>query len=266
MAVLHLIALLQAHDFRVNRAIAVASAWVLGIACTHDMHLVPSLPRAAATTTAGPWASMIFAARTDSGVLMIDLGWGNAAKGVRSVLEQIGAAPSDVRWAFITHAHRDHIAGWTAVPQATFVLGRDEVPLFTGTASYRGFVPRLADNMNEYRRPTSGEVTVLALGGDTLFALGRDTLRAYTVPGHTPGSTAYVVRETLFIGDAANWGVVQGFRGALRMYADSVDQNRASLRSLLARLDSTGVRWRTLCTAHGKCSVGDSALRARIVR
>ena len=252
--------------FRVNRAIAVASAWVLGVACTHDMHLVPSSPRAAATTTAGPWASMIFAARTDSGVLMIDLGWGNAAKGVRSVLGQIGAAPSDVRWAFITHAHRDHIAGWTAVPQATFVLGRDEVPLFTGTASYRGFAPRLADNLNEYRRPTSAEVTVLALGGDTLFALGRDTLRSYAVPGHTPGSTAYVFRETLFIGDAANWGVVQGFRGALTMYADSVDQNRASLRSLLARLDSTGVRWRTLCTAHGKCGVADSALRARIVR
>jgi glyoxylase-like metal-dependent hydrolase (beta-lactamase superfamily II) len=120
-----------------------------------------------------------------------------------------------VRWAFITHAHRDHIAGWTHVPQATFVLGRDEVPLFTGTASYKGLVPRLADNLNGYRRPTRSEVTVLAVGGDTLFAFGRDTLRAYAVPGHTPGSTAYLFRGTLFVGDAANWGVVRGFRGAL---------------------------------------------------
>ena len=241
-------------------------AALLSLACTRDMQLLPSAPRAAATTTAGPWASMIFAARTDSGVFLIDLGWGDAADGVRSVLGQIGANPSDVRWAFITHAHRDHIAGWTHVPQATFVLGRDEVPLFTGTASYKGLVPRLADNLNGYRRPTRSEVTVLAVGGDTLFAFGRDTLRAYAVPGHTPGSTAYLFRETLFVGDAANWGVVRGFRGALTMYSDSVALSRASMRSLLARLDSSGVPWRTLCTAHGKCSVADSSLRARITR
>ena len=36
------------------------------------------------------------------------------------------------------------------------------------------------------------------------------------------------------------------------------------MQSLLARLDFTGVRWRTVCTAHGKCSVVDSALRNTI--
>ncbi len=241
-------------------------AMLLALGCTHDMHLLPSAPRAAATTTAGPWASMIFAARTDSGVFVIDLGWGDAAAGLRSVLGQIGAKPSDVRFAFITHAHRDHIAAWTHVPQAMFVLGRDEVPLFTGRASYKGFATRLADDINTYRRPAPGEVTVLALAGDTAFALGRDTLRAYAVPGHTPGSTAYLFRETLFVGDAANWGVIQGFRGALTIYSDSVPQSRMSLRSLLARLDASGVRWRTLCTAHGKCARVDSSLRAKITR
>lgn len=243
-----------------------ALATILAVGCTHDMHLLPSAPRAAATTTAGPWASMIFAARTDSGVLVIDLGWGDAAAGLRSVLGQLGAKPSDVRFAFITHAHRDHIAAWTTVPQATFVLGRDEVPLFTGRASYKGFATRLADNIKSYRRPASGEVTVLALGGDTVFALGRDTLRAYAIPGHTPGSMAYLFRETLFVGDAVNWGVIQGFRGALTIYSDSVPQSRTSLRSLLARLDSSGVSWRALCTAHGKCSTADSSLRAQITR
>lgn len=251
---------------RGRHSCVLALAALLVVGCTHDMHLLPAPPRAAATTTAGPWASMIFAARTDSGVLVIDLGWGDAGGGLRSVLGHVGAKPSDVRWAFITHAHRDHIAGWVDVPKATFVLGRDEVPLFTGRASYKGFVTRLADNIKAYRRPASGEVTVLALGGDTAFALGRDTLRAYAVPGHTPGSTAYLFRETLFVGDAVNWGIVQGFRGALTIYSDSVPQSRTSLQSLLARLDSSGVRWRTLCTAHGKCAEVDSSLRARITR
>lgn len=239
---------------------------VLSAGCTHDIQLAPSAPQAAVITTAGPWASMIFAARTDSGVFLIDLGWGRASDGVHTVLRDIGAQAADVRWAFITHAHRDHIAGWSAVPHATFVLGRDEVPLFTGTASFRALVPRVADQLLGKDRPDAASVTVLAVSRDTTFVFGRDTLRAYQVPGHTPGSMAYLFRETLFVGDAANRGVVRGFRGALRMYSDSVVQSHASMQALVARLDSTGVRWKSLCTAHGKCAPVDSALRARIVR
>ncbi|MCC6242950.1 MAG: MBL fold metallo-hydrolase [Gemmatimonadaceae bacterium] len=209
---------------------------------------------------------MIFAARTDSGVLLIDLGWGRADAGVRRALRDIGATPDDVKWAFITHAHRDHIAGWTTVPRATFVLGRDEVPLFTGSATYRGPVPRIADRLNDYQRPTPDDVRLIPLGGDTLFVFGRDTLRAYAVPGHTPGSMAYLFRETLFVGDAANRGVVGDFRGTLSIYSDSVPQSRTSMIALLARLDTSRVRWRTLCTAHAKCAVVDSALRAQITR
>jgi glyoxylase-like metal-dependent hydrolase (beta-lactamase superfamily II) len=209
---------------------------------------------------------MIFAARTDSGVLLIDLGWGRAEQGVARVLRDLQATPADVRYAFITHAHRDHIAGWTAVPQAVFVLGRDEVPLFTGGASYKGAIPKLADGMKSYRRPRPDEITVRAVAQDTLFVLGRDTLRAYPVPGHTPGSMAYLFRETLFVGDAVNRGVISGFRGALSIYSDSVPQSRASVGALVARLDASGVRWTTLCTAHAKCTPVDSALRARITR
>ncbi len=243
---------------------AIPSIATLAVACTHNIELIPPLPLAAAATTAGPWSSMIFAAKTDSGVLVIDLGWGRAERGLESVLTQIGARTADVRWAFLTHAHRDHIGGWKQVPQATFVLGQGEVPLFTGAAAYKGVAPRVAENIKSYERPKPGEVTIRALTSDTLFAFGRDTLRAYAVPGHTPGSTVYLFRETLFVGDAANWSALRGFRGALTIYSDDVAQSHRSMQSLLARLDSSGVRWRTLCTAHGKCGVVDSSVRARI--
>ena len=234
--------------------------------CTHNLQLAPARPLAASTTTGGPWASMIFAARTDSGVLLIDLGWGGAEQGITRVLREIGAAPADVRWAFITHAHRDHIAGWRVVPQALFVLGESEVPLFTGDAAFRGLVPRLGDGLMGYSRPSPDEIRMRAVRNDTLFVMGRDTLRAYPVPGHTPGSMAYLFRETLFVGDAVNRGVVFGFRGTLSMYSDSVPQSRSSVVSLFARLEASGVPWRTLCTAHAKCAPVDSALLARITR
>ncbi len=249
---------------RSRRALVVAV--VAGAACTHDLQLAPSPPLAAATTTGGPWASMIFAARTDSGILVIDLGWAGAEEGLRTVLGRIGATPAEVRWAFLTHAHRDHTAGWQTVRQATFVLGKNEVPFFTGTAGYRGFVPRIGDRLLRYGRPKEGEIKVLALGSDTTFIFGRDTLRAYATPGHTAGSTVYIFRETLFAGDAANWRATSGFRGARSEYSDSVEQSRASLASLLRRLDSAGVAWRVLCTAHGKCGLADSTLRRKILQ
>ncbi|MEP7345297.1 MAG: MBL fold metallo-hydrolase, partial [Gemmatimonadaceae bacterium] len=202
----------------------------------------------------------------DSGVLVIDLGWTGADRGLRAVLERVGATPADVRWAFVTHAHRDHVAGWKSVRQATFVLGKDEVPFFTGTAGFRGFIPRIGDKLLPYERPKEGEIKVLQLSRDTTFVLGRDTLRAYSVPGHTPGSTAYLFRETLFVGDAANWRAIRGFRGARSEYSDSVEQSRASMASLIHRLDLAGVSWRVLCTSHGKCGLADSTLRGKILQ
>lgn len=209
---------------------------------------------------------MIFAARTDSGVFVIDLGWGRASSGLRAVLAEIKADTSDVRWAFLTHAHRDHIGAWPSVAHATFVMGHDEVPRFVGDSAYAGFASRVSEAFNDAHRPDPSRVHVLGLHGDTAFAFGRDTVHAFTVPGHTPGSMVYLFRETLFAGDAANYSALSGFRGALGVYSDDVDRSHASMRALFTRLDSAGVSVRTLCTAHAKCAPVDSALRARVTR
>jgi glyoxylase-like metal-dependent hydrolase (beta-lactamase superfamily II) len=135
-----------------------------------------------------------------------------------------------------------------------------------GDSAYTGFAPRIGEAINDTHRPDTSRIAIQALGGDTSFVFGRDTLHAYAVPGHTPGSTAYLFRETLFAGDAANYGVLGGFRGALRIYSDDVDDSHVSMRALFVRLDSAGMRVRTLCTAHAKCAPVDSALRARVTR
>lgn len=248
-------------------ALAGLCAWfAFVVACTHNLHLIPPPPAAAVATTAGPWTSMIFAARTDSGVFVIDLGWGRASRGLRDALAALDADTSDVRYAFLTHAHRDHIGAWPSVAHATFVMGRDEVPRFVGDSAYAGFAPRVGEAINDTHRPDASRVVIQALNGDTAFVFGRDTLHAFVVPGHTPGSTAYLFRETLFAGDAANYGLVGGFRGALRIYSDDVEGSHASMRALFARLDAARLRVSTLCTAHAKCAPVDSALRARVTR
>jgi glyoxylase-like metal-dependent hydrolase (beta-lactamase superfamily II) len=246
------------------RRLILSLALVAG--CTRDLELAPAPPTAAAITTAGPWASMIFVARTDSGVIAIDLGWTGTTDALTEVLARIGATPADVRWVFLTHAHRDHIGGWPDVKQATFVLGLAETPYLVGAAEYTGVVTELADRMNAYPRPRASEVTLLPVSGDTAFVFGADTLRAYATPGHTPGSTVYLFRETLFVGDAANWRPWSGFAGARWEYSEDVEQSRRSMASLVHRLDSARVVWRTLCTAHAKCGAADSTLRREILR
>ena len=234
------------------------------LACTKDLQLIQDPPNAVAATTTGPWASMIYVARTDSGVIAIDLGWTGAEDALPRSLRALDADSSDVRFVFLTHAHRDHIAAWPLVRQARFVLGSAEVPYFTGTGTYSGWAAKMGDDLNTYPHPHQGDLSILALGSDTAIVLGRDTMFAFPIPGHTPGSTAYLFRGIFFGGDAINWRPGSGFQGARPEFSDSVALSRESLIALWKRLPLS--RMRIVCTAHGKCAVADSSLRERVTR
>lgn len=237
---------------------------LLPCSCTKDLQLIQDLPNAVAATTTGPWASMIYVARTDSGVIAIDLGWTGSEEVLPRSLRALDAASTDVRFVFLTHAHRDHIAAWPLVRQGRFVVGAAEVPAFVGEGGYSGWAARMGGELNEYPRPKPGELTLIAVASDTAIVLGRDTVFAFPVPGHTAGSTAYLFRGILFGGDAINWRPGSGFQGARPEFSDSVSQSRESLRALWARLPPSRVR--VMCSAHGKCALADSALRERVLR
>lgn len=207
---------------------------------------------------------MVYVARTDSGVIAIDLGWTGIEEALPALLARVDADTTDVRFVFLTHAHRDHIAGWPLVRQARFILGADEVPLLTGDSGYVGWATRMSDELNAYPRPAPGDLHLIPLTGDSTIVLGRDTVHAFAIPGHTPGTMAYLFRGILFAGDAVNWRPGTGFQGARPEFSDSVERSRESLRALWDRLPVQ--RMRLLCTAHGKCARVDAALRAQILR
>jgi glyoxylase-like metal-dependent hydrolase (beta-lactamase superfamily II) len=209
-----------------------------------------------ASATAGPGDSMFSAFQTDGGVILIDLGWWGAQHRLRGELEGVGAGPEDVIAVFLTHAHRDHIAAWPLVRHATFHLAAAEAPYFFGEREYEGWIPRAADRIAEPSLPVRGEVAVTTFDSDTSFVVGRDTVRAFLVPGHTAGSTAYLVRGVLFAGDALAHTQL-GFRPALPGFSDDVDQAAESLRSLFQRVRPFEPRF--VCTAHAKCARFDDA-------
>jgi glyoxylase-like metal-dependent hydrolase (beta-lactamase superfamily II) len=244
-------------------AILVAfGAWLTG--CTKDLQLIQDPPDAVAATTTGPWASMIYVARTDSGVIAIDLGWTGVEQVLPKSLQELGATTADVRFVFLTHAHRDHIAGWPLVRQARFAIAAAEAPSFSDTVGYKGWAAKMSDELNDYPRPKASELALVTFAADTAFVLGRDTLFAFPVPGHTPGSTAFLFRGILFGGDAINYRPGSGFQGARPEFSDSVAESRESLRALWQRLAPERVR--IMCSAHGKCALADSAMRERVLR
>ena len=207
---------------------------------------------------------MIYVARTDSGVIAIDLGWTGFERVLPDLLRQVGADTSDVRYVFLSHAHRDHIAAWPLVRQARFVIGAAEVPALTGQGTYAGWATKMSDELVDYPRPGDAELALIPISSDTAIVLGRDTMRVFPIPGHTPGSMAFLFRGILFGGDAFNYRPGSGFQGARPEFSDSVVQSRESVRALWQRLPEDRVR--VMCSAHGKCAVATPALREQLLR
>jgi N-acyl homoserine lactone hydrolase len=158
--------------------------------------------------------------------------------------------PQPLAGVFLTHLHLDHVMGMRDVPHGT--------PVFSGPGEARmhGF-------LNLFTRP----ITDRAFGGqsalgewrfepdpDRRFAgvldvFGDGTLWALHVPGHTPGSTAYLARTprgpVLLAGDACHtaWGWEHGVEpGTFSADQPRSAQSLASLEALVQRHPTIDVR------------------------
>lgn len=170
------------------------------------------------------------------------------AEGLAPALEELGRRVEDVRWILLTHGHIDHLGGAHALWEMTgrraeVVIHEADAPLLR---SRRAHVDQYLSVRHRYLRDPhaearqtemvdrviSGEMepTVLVRGGETLD-LGGVRVSVRSVPGHTPGSVAYVIdgQRDLFVGDAVQMhGAANGFPG----YEDP-NAYRDSLRDLL---------------------------------
>jgi hydroxyacylglutathione hydrolase len=228
--------------------------------CTHGVSSLVQPGASAVALTGGPGASMVYIARTADSVIVIDLGWWHNRGPVTRALRELGASPGQVTDVFLTHSHRDHVGAWRLLRRSRFHVAEAELPLFLGRRRHDGWVPRLAEFVKSSGLPAPNDVEVRAFSRDTAFVFARDTLFAFIVSGHTAGSTGYLFRGVLFLGDAMThtpWG---GFGRARRGYSADVRAASASLASLWSRVPSGAVRY--VCTAHARCSAySDAFLR-----
>jgi glyoxylase-like metal-dependent hydrolase (beta-lactamase superfamily II) len=144
---------------------------------------------------------------------------------------------------FLTHLHLDHISGMRDVPRATPVfVGPGEAEshgfmnLFTSGITDRALEGKAALRELRFTRDPDG-----AFDG-ILDVFGDGTFWALWVPGHTPGSVAFVARTpdgpVLLTGDACHtvWGWDHGVEPG------SFSDDRAESAKSLARLEALAAR------------------------
>ncbi|MCY7377864.1 MAG: MBL fold metallo-hydrolase [Gemmatimonadaceae bacterium] len=244
--------------------VALLVAASLGIGCRRAVAPLIVPQHATVVLTGGSNTSMIYLARTTAGVLAIDLGWWGYRRSLDRALDSLGATVSDVRWVFLTHSHRDHIAAWPTFNRARFFVSGDERPLLLGTTAHRGWIPRWTEYLKSSRTPRPGELDVHTFTQDTIVVVGADTVRAFQVAGHTPGSVVYLFRGVLFLGDAVTYSRWGGFAPAKRGFSDNPRAGAENLARLWARLPPGAVRY--ACTAHAHCAPFTSRFLADVAQ
>ncbi|MBI4934255.1 MAG: MBL fold metallo-hydrolase [Actinobacteria bacterium] len=142
-------------------------------------------------------------------VSRLAFGEARTKKPLVDVLEAAGVDPADVRYALATHVHWDHVGALGDLPNARVLIARPELefarPLRRGMET--GVMPHHLKRAK--RRTFAFDFTgppVEAFASSFDF-FGDGAVVAVPMPGHTPGSTAFLVRSAgktwLFSGDTS---------------------------------------------------------------
>jgi glyoxylase-like metal-dependent hydrolase (beta-lactamase superfamily II) len=187
-----------------------------------------------------------------------------------SLLAELGAPLAGV---FLTHLHLDHIAGLPDVPRG--------VPLYAGPGETRDsrFLHLFSRGSIDGLLAGHAPVSELSFAPDPsgrfegiLDVFGDESLFALWVPGHTPGSVAFVARTpdgpVLITGDACHtrWGWQEQVEpGTFSSDQPRSARNLAALEALASRHPRMSVRLghQQLPAAIAKRAIGERAIGGR---
>ncbi len=148
----------------------------------------------------------LYVVRAGDGFVVID--GANDAEKVRAELKKLEIDPAKVLAVFLTHSDNDHVGAVKLFTAAKVYMGRAEEQMVNGKTVRMAVFHNAFDLAHE-----------LLDDGQTV-AVGDVKVRAIATPGHTPGSTCFVVNDAyLFTGDTLglSGGAVTAFNELFNM-------------------------------------------------
>ena len=195
-------------------------------------------------------SQLIYLIDTGEGLLLIDPSYDSWHELLLSQIKQLGYSSSQVRWILITHCHIDHAQSchlWRKKGAQIIAPQYDAHPIETGNQVTAWWLMKGKDR-SFHGCPVDREVH----DGDRLD-FGSMTFYAIWTPGHTPGSTCYLLKhknkQILFSQDIALHNGRHAWMA--HPYADW-DQYLKSLEKLgNFRLSGRLIRYDLLLPGHG---------------
>ena len=176
---------------------------------TIDPQQVPRLGQSTVTLVPGLhylgrlFPSAAYAIETSVGLVLIDSGVSPDAEPVRRELAGLGLDWRRIRAILLTHVHADHSGG------AEFLRANTGAMIHAGAGdaeSLRAGKPHEA-LFSFFAMPDTAHPTTLdvELHGDEILTFGDTRIQVISTPGHTPGSTCYLMERgslrAMFTGD-----------------------------------------------------------------
>jgi len=179
---------------------------------------------------------------------LIDCGADPSAEEIMAVLRYKGVDATAVTSIFLTHGHTDHSAGLRKFPEAEVYVGPGDHDFVEGTGVADGPLLKLIGKKPEL---AIADVNKLHdLEDNQVITVGDKIIRAFSVPGHTRGSFAYLIDGLLFVGDATTFDKRDRAMKPPVPVSYSVSEELQSLSHLIKRFDDEGIVIQAVVPSH----------------
>lgn len=136
---------------------------------------------------------------SNTGVVLIDAGLSETAADILVALKRRGLGAESVRGILITHGHGDHFGGTAAFPDAPVFAHCDDIPLIRGEVKRSGIIGAIFGKISAQKKPPARLEPFPDADSITIDGV---SFRIIGLPGHSPGSVAFLLGDVLFSGDA----------------------------------------------------------------